>query len=53
MSLHNKATLHHAEENDPVQDEDEDDGTDGITDGPCLITDLHKFLEEPFEIIYE
>ena len=46
--------LIHAEENDLVQDEDEDNGTDGITDRPCcLITDLHKFLEESFEIICE
>ena len=25
----------------------------GIADGPCIITDLEKYLEQPFEIIYE
>ena len=53
LSLHYKATFHHAEEHEPVKDEVKENDTDGMNDGPCLIKDPHVFLEEPFEIIYE
>ena len=32
--------------------EDEKETLD-IVDGPCLIPDIEKYLEQPFEIIYE
>ena len=32
--------------------EDEEE-TIGIVDGPCLIPDVEKYLEQSFEIIYE
>ena len=31
-------------------DEDEEETLD-IVDGPCLIPDIEKYLEEPFEFI--
>ena len=37
-------------EDDMHNDEEE---TLDIVDGPCLIHDIEKYLEQPFEIIYE
>ena len=58
MLYHLKATQHHAYketnmisiEDDKQEDEEE---TLNIADGPCLIPDTEKYLEQPFEIIYE
>ena len=58
MLYHLKATQHHAYketnmisiEDDMQEDEEE---TLNIADGPCLIPDTEKYLEQPFEIIYE
>ena len=36
-------------EDDMHEDEEE---TLDIVDGPCLIPDIEKYLEQPFEIIY-
>ena len=55
---HLKATQHHAYketdtisiENDMHEDEEE---TLDIVDGPCLVPEIEKYLEQPFEIIYE
>ena len=55
---HLKAKQHHAyEETDMISIEhdmhnDEEETLD-IVDGPCLIPDIEKYLEQPFEIIYE
>ena len=37
-------------EDDMHEDEEE---TLNVVDGPCLIPDIEKYLEQPFEIIYE
>ena len=55
---HLKAKQHHAyEETDMISIEhdmhnDEEETLD-IVDGPCLIPDIEKYLEQPFQIIYE
>ena len=53
-----KATQHHAyEETDMISIEDDihvdEQETLDIVDGPCLIPDVEKYLDRPFEIIYE
>ena len=53
-----KATQHHEyKETDMISVEDEmhedAEGTLYVVDGPCLIPDIEKYLEQPFEIIYE
>ena len=35
-----------------LEDEDEETTLD-IVDDPCLTSDIEKYLEQPFEIIYE
>ena len=58
LLYHLKAAQHHAyEETDMISvvdymHEDEEGALD-IVDGPCLLRDIEKFLEQPFEIIYE
>ena len=58
LLYHLKATQHHAyEETDMISIEDDmhedEEETLDIVDGPCLIPDIEKYLEQPFEIIYE
>ena len=55
---HLKATQHYAyEETDIISTEDDihedEEETLDIVDGPCLIPDIEKYLEQPFEIIYK
>ena len=58
LLYHLKATQHHAyEEADMISieddmHEDEEENLD-IVDGPFLMPDIEKYLEQPFEIIYD
>ena len=58
LLYHIKATQHHAfEETDMISIEDDmhedEEETLDILDGPCLIPNIEKYLEQPSEIIYE
>ena len=58
LLYHLKATQHHAyEETGMISIEDDmhenEEETLDIVDGPCLVPDIGKYLEQPFEIIYE
>ena len=58
LKLHLKATLHHSYGNstneEKTQEEEEEEGQRmHISDGPCIINDLNKFMESTWDITYE
>ena len=58
LLYHLKATEHHAyEETDMISIEHDmheaEEETLDVADGPCLIPDIEKYLEQRIEIIYE
>ena len=58
LLYHLKAKQHYAyEDTDMISIEDDmhedEEETLDIVDGPCLIPDIEKYLEQPFEVIYE